>query len=87
MLSKNKIKYIQSLKDKKERLAEGVFVAEGNKMVSELLEGMSCLLLIATSNFLSQNPHARAKEIIEVTEDGLHVRQVFENAAGSVGRF
>jgi RNA methyltransferase, TrmH family len=37
MLSKNTIKYIQSLYQKKNRVQENVFVVEGNKMVAELL--------------------------------------------------
>lgn len=37
MLSKNQVKYIQSLSQKKFRDADGVFIAEGPKMVAELL--------------------------------------------------
>ncbi len=37
MLSKNEIKYIQSLKAKKQRLQERLFIAEGTKLVTELL--------------------------------------------------
>lgn len=37
MLSKNKIKYIQSLGHKKWREAENVFIAEGPRLVAELL--------------------------------------------------
>ncbi len=38
MLSKNSIKYIQSLQHKKFRDADAVFVAEGPKLVNELLQ-------------------------------------------------
>src|ERR1051325_8556857 len=38
MLSKAKLKYIQSLGQKKHRDEEGVFIAEGPKLVKELLE-------------------------------------------------
>lgn len=37
MLSKNELKYIQSLCQKKQRQAEGLFVAEGTKLADELL--------------------------------------------------
>ena len=37
MLSKNELKYIQSLCQKKQRQAEGLFIAEGTKLVDELL--------------------------------------------------
>ncbi len=71
MLSKNKIKYIQSLKDKKGRAEHGVFVAEGNKMVSELLQSMPCSLLVATSGFLRENIVPEVGELVEVTENEL----------------
>ena len=38
MLVKSQVKYIQSLGHKKFRDADGVFVAEGPKIVSELLQ-------------------------------------------------
>ena len=37
MVSKNEFKYIQSLCHKKQRLLEGVFIAEGPKLLEELL--------------------------------------------------
>ena len=37
MVVKSKVKYIQSLSHKKQRDADGVFVAEGPKIVHELL--------------------------------------------------
>ena len=47
MLSKNKIKYIRSLELKKKRKEEQVFVAEGHKLVGDLLGYFPCKLLIA----------------------------------------
>ena len=38
MLSKNELKYIQSLCQKKQRQAEGLFIAEGTKLAEELLK-------------------------------------------------
>ena len=56
MLSKNKIKFIQSLGRKKIRDENGVFLAEGNKLVEEaLVSGFEIELLAATENFLSKN--------------------------------
>ena len=37
MLSKNKIKYIHSLELKKNRKEEQVFIAEGHKLVEDLV--------------------------------------------------
>jgi hypothetical protein len=50
-LSKNKLKYIRSLKEKKYRAEFGTFVAEGHKMVSDLLPFIKCQLLVATPEF------------------------------------
>jgi RNA methyltransferase, TrmH family len=55
MLSKNEIKYIQSLVHKKNRDAENVFVVEGVKAVNELLR----------SNFTVANVYAVAQWIHE----------------------
>ena len=71
MLSKNKIKYIRSLELKKKRKEEQVFVAEGHKLVGDLLGHFPCKLLIATSNWLRMNHSATANEIIEVTQEEL----------------
>lgn len=70
-LSKNKLKYIRSLKEKKFRNEHGTFVAEGHKMVKELLASMKCELLLATSDFLNDTNPANAEEVIEVTEKEL----------------
>lgn len=47
-LSKNKIKWIRSLRLKKNRDAEGLFIVEGTKMVQEILDGnfaeVECLI-------------------------------------------
>lgn len=52
MLSKNKIKYIHSLELKKYRKEEQAFIAEGHKLVGELLGRFSCRLLLGTSEWL-----------------------------------
>ena len=71
MLSKNKIKYIRSLELKKNRKEEQVFVAEGHKLVGDLMGHFPCRLLVATRTWLDRNPNVRAEEIIEVTPDEL----------------
>lgn len=71
MLTKNKIKFVQALKEKKGRVENGLFVAEGNKMVGELLAAMPCALLLATSEYLRQHALPKVGELIEVTDDEL----------------
>ena len=57
MLSKTHAKYIQSLHHKKFRDAEGAFIAEGNKVVSELLQSgkFKCKELLALPEWIDEN--------------------------------
>lgn len=71
MLSKNKIKYIHSLELKKNRKEERAFVAEGHKLVGDLLGHFPCRMLVAVPAWLEKHPYAQATEIIEVTPEEL----------------
>ena len=57
MLSKSHIKYIQSLHHKKFRDEEGAFIAEGNKVVMELLQSgqFVCEQLIGEQQWFQEN--------------------------------
>src|ERR1700682_2175782 len=57
MLEKSQVKYIQSLGHKKFRDADGVFVAEGPKIVLELLQSDNLRLVqcFATENWLLEH--------------------------------
>lgn len=71
MLSKNKIKYIKSLDLKKNRKKDNVFVAEGHKLVGELLGKFHCVLLVAKDSWLSEHTEVDADEILQVTSEEL----------------
>lgn len=71
MISKAKIKYIKSLQHKKIRNSEGVFVAEGHKVVGDLLTNYRAKIIVATSEWIKANDIINSDEIIEVTEDEL----------------
>jgi len=73
MLSKNKQKLIRSLDRKKNRDAEGLFLAEGPKLVTELLAHFRCRLLVGEPALLSKVPsEANAvDERVEVTAEEL----------------
>ena len=84
MLSTAKIKFIHSLELKKNRRQEGVFVAEGPKVVGDLLETMRPTFLIATTEWMSANRHLQqglptsslphslpAEEWLEVSDEEL----------------
>ena len=71
MISKNKIKYIRSLELKKNRNKEGVFVAEGHKVVDDLLALQPALLIVATAEWLKGKQLGAETEVIEVTDEEL----------------
>ena len=71
MISKNKIKYIRSLELKKNRNKEGKFVAEGFKVVDDLLALQPADLIVATQEWLHDKHLADQTEVIEVTEEEL----------------
>lgn len=77
MISKNRIKYVRSLEMKKYRKAEGVFVAEGHKLVGDLLGVYACVYVAATAEWIQKNAPAvemlrrEGVEMDEVTEEEL----------------
>lgn len=71
MISKGTIKLIHSLDLKKNRRKEGLFVAEGPKVVGDLMESLSPALLIATEEWIKSN--SRRLEPLE-TKDGHQCR-------------
>ncbi len=74
MLSKSQAKYIQSLGHKKVRDEEGVFVAEGPKIVAELLSSADAniIQLYALDDWIAANSNdCNGIDIIEVDENDL----------------
>jgi len=66
MLSKNKIKFIKALQSKKNRENTGLFVAEGNKIVSELISSsLKINFIAATDQWFEQNVHLKIHNNIE----------------------
>lgn len=71
MLSKAKLKYIRSLELKKNRRTEHAFVAEGPKVVGDMLPHFPCRLLVATDGWHMAHPTVVADEKLTVTPDEL----------------
>jgi len=77
MLIKSRVKYIQSLGQKKFRDDEGVFIAEGPKIINELLnaENVQMLSLLAVGDWFEMNPELQKKigslDIIEINQKEL----------------
>lgn len=68
MLIKSEAKYIQSLSDKKSRGEHGVFIAEGPRIIADLINGHSeqIVCLYATKNWLATHPET--ENMVEVRE-------------------
>jgi TrmH family RNA methyltransferase len=76
MITKSQVKYIQSLGQKKLREEENAFVAEGPKIINELLETghMELLALYCTNTWITAYPAIAAKaaaKLQEISEDSL----------------
>jgi len=70
MLSKSKLKYIQSLGQKKFRQQEGKFIAEGPKLVNDLLEmkNSSIQEIFALKEWIEDNKKiADSYQVVEIT--------------------
>ena len=64
MITKNQIKYIRGLVQKKNRIKEECFVVEGEKSVAELLKSSFQIIdLFATKQWIVKNNYAKANEV------------------------
>lgn len=82
MLSKNKIKLIQSLSRKKNRDESGVFLVEGNKMVEEaILSDFEIELLACTSGFANLHPGiiSRTTDLIITDNETISKASLLQN--------
>ena len=74
MLNKTVVKYIQSLSQKKRRDEAGEFIAEGPKLVSDLMESDDTAIkhIYATADWIEKNKNiAGENDLIEITDTDL----------------
>jgi RNA methyltransferase, TrmH family len=74
MLGKQKAKYIQSLGQKKHRDTEGLFIAEGPKVIAELLQSIPQYVkeVYAVKDWLKENSNSNQKsKFIEISDEEL----------------
>lgn len=87
MLSKNDIKIIKSLEQKKFRMERGLFIAEGPKLVGDLLGKFSCVLLAATRSWLESRKSINAQRIEAVSPDELKRASLLQNPQDVIAVF
>lgn len=84
MISKNLIKLIKSLEQKKYRKREKLFVAEGPKVVGDLMTLMAPHLIIATSDWYNEQ-HVAADVV--ANEDEMHRISFLQHPQGVMALF
>jgi RNA methyltransferase, TrmH family len=76
MIGKNKLKLIKSLAQKKYRLKEQSFLAEGDKIVLEVLESdIKVKELFATSDFISENKKYLHKAALVIESTSAEIKK------------
>lgn len=86
-LSKNKIKLIRSLKEKKARNEHHTFVAEGTKLVNDLMVSCRCQFLAALPEVLTAHPEMRADEMVTASENELSKATFLKTAPQMIAIF
>ena len=88
MLSKNLIKLVRSLDVEKFRKETNLFVAEGEKLVNDLIvSNVECYKIIATEKHADALKSKRDIEIITVSDDELKKVSFLKSPQGIVGLF
>lgn len=88
MLSKNLLKLIRSLEVKKYRKESALFVAEGEKLVKDLLASdVECLKVIATEEFSLHSYKTKCPEFITVSDEELKKASFLRTPQGILGIF
>lgn len=88
MLSKAKIKLVHALETKKQREQQNLFVAEGPKVVDDLLQRFQPKLFIATADWSKANKdRTQSAELIEVSTDELRKASLLQHPQQVVALF
>lgn len=90
MLTRNLLKLIKSLEQKKYRQRERLFVAEGPKVVGDLLRHFEPQRLIATRTWLEAHPKeasAMAERVVEASEEELRRCSFLQHPQQVIGLF
>lgn len=79
MISKSKIKLFRSLEKKKYRDEHGLFIAEGNKLIADLMPAFACEWLFAKTSWMATQGNLPAKEIDIAEEDDITKVSLLKN--------
>lgn len=79
MLSKSKVKYIHSLELKKHRSEQNAFVAEGNKLVADMMFAFECELILAKPSWMATQGDIPAAELLVADDDDIRKASFLKN--------
>jgi len=71
MISKKIIKFVRSLEIKKNRSESACFLAEGNKIIEDILPFFECEYLIAKPSWIASQGNIKTKELIIAEENDI----------------
>lgn len=84
-ISKNQVKYVRSLQQKKVRDAESVFVAEGHRCIEELIRSFDCHMLITSLS--SQDTQTAPTSLWEATTTEIEQMSSMRTPQGEIAVF
>jgi TrmH family RNA methyltransferase len=87
MLSKSKIKYIRSLGMKKFRNETRCFLAEGDKLVKDILPYFECELLVAKPSWMAKQGDLRAGELIAAEDNDIEKASLLKTPQSVIAVF
>ncbi|MDR0429743.1 MAG: RNA methyltransferase [Tannerellaceae bacterium] len=87
MVSKNKLKYIRSLELKKFRNEHKAFVAEGNKLVNDMLGIFESELIIAKPSWMAMQGDIPVEELLVAGEDDIRKASFLKNPQDVIAVF
>lgn len=87
MISNSQVKQIKALSIKKLRDESGLFLAEGTKLVLELLDSFKLKLMIATSDWINQNGRGIVQNIQIVSPEELQKVSCLKTPQGVLAVF
>ncbi|MDR3129899.1 MAG: RNA methyltransferase [Tannerellaceae bacterium] len=87
MISSRVIKYIRSLEKKRNRIEQGVFLAEGNKLVTDLCLHFYAELVIAKPVWIATQGNIAAKELLVADEADIRRASFLRNPQDVIAAF
>jgi TrmH family RNA methyltransferase len=87
MLSRKQIKYIRSLELKKFRNDHGTFIAEGSRLVNDMLSAFESELIVAKPSWMATQGDIRAGELLVADDEDIRKASLLKNPQDVIAVF